>query len=531
MKKFIAILCASVMSICSFCACTGNDASGADLSGNPSSIYYATSTGEFITYGYSSPTDGTWNFDEETFDEGEFRTKERYEEYLEAGLNTLMLQGNDPYVGEPFETSQLKKNMDNAYAAGIKRVIVFDSRIQWLSASDTSIYTGINIVDYDFEYYPNDGTLDITDTNALKEYLLYCIKDYKNHEAFFGVMLVDEPRWQVLPQACMVYKALEEVLPGIYVQLNLLPLDTSFRAGERFVDETNPKYANYTVAQKYEQYIDDFCSLSGASRICMDSYPIKRSGTDKYYILETHLLNIRILNKVAKKYGCTLNAVAQSTELARKVDRSEVSLKAPNKTEMYWQINANLGFGVDTFSYYTYWAKQDNSSSGNHTDGTAYMTRDGQRTELWYTMKEIHAEMQKFAPIFLNFEYKGCNYYYKKPTAYSTSFLTYMEDGEVFKEMDDFAKLQDVTVRAGDMALVTELKDEAHNQYMYMIMNPQAPSNNIYGDVSLETTIDFGKEYKAVELWYKGEMVLKPLSDGKITIDLAAGYAVYVMPY
>ena len=530
MKRFIALISVSMMLLGMFSGCTNT--SSVDLSGNPSSKYYANSTGEFITYGYSSPTDGYWRLDEETYDDGEFRTQERYEEYLEAGLNTLMLQGNDPYSGELFEASQLKKNMDNALAAGIKRVIVFDSRIQILSASATPVVTNIAIVeDYTFTSYPNTGELNLQDTDALKEYLLYCMKDYKNHEAFFGVMLVDEPRWNVLPQGCMVYKALEEALPGIYVQLNLLPLDTSFRAGDRFVDPSNPEYTNYTVAQKYEQYIDDFCRMSGANRICMDSYPIKRSGTDNYYILESHLLNLRILNKVADKYGCTLNGVAQSTELARTLDRSDVALKAPNKTEMYWQINAYLGFGINTFSYYTYWAKQENSSDSNHTDGTAYMTHDGQKTELWYAMKDIHAEMQKFAPVFLNFKYQGCNYYYEKPTDYSTSFLTYMGDGVVFVDMNSFAKIKEVTVPVGDMALVTEHKDEVNNQYMYMIMNPQAPSNNLYTDVSLTATIDFGKEFKAVEIWYKGEMMLKPLKNGKLDISLAAGYAVYCLPY
>ena len=66
---------------------------------------------------------------------------------------------------------------------------------------------------------------------------------------------------------------------------------------------------------------------------------------------------------------------------------------------------------------------------------------------------------------------------------------------------------------------------------MYMLMNPQAPSNAKFSDVSLSATLDFGNNFKAVKIWYKGKSELRPLVNGKIDFDLSAGYAVYVMPY
>ena len=42
---------------------------------------------------------------------------------------------------------------------------------------------------------------------------------------------------------------------------------------------------------------------------------------------------------------------------------------------------------------------------------------------------------------------------------------------------------------------------------------------------------DFGNNFKAVKIWYKGKSELRPLVNGKIDFDLSAGYAVYVMPY
>ena len=120
-------------------------------------------------------------------------------------------------------------------------------------------------------------------------------------------------------------------------------------------------------------------------------------------------------------------------------------------------------------------------------------------------------------------------YYYTKPSSYSTLHLSSAFGAN--EEQDKFSELSDVKVGTSQMAMVTELKDENSGRYMYMLMNPQAPSNAKFSDVSLNATLDFGSKYKAVKIWYKGESKLAPLVNGKIDFDLSAGYAVFVMPY
>ena len=133
LSKFtaFALVAATALSV-ALSGCKSKDNS-VDLSGAPD---YSSYDGEFLTYGYTGPTDGTWFRDDEQYNTGEdYRTEERYREYKEAGFNTLLIQGNEPYKGEDFETSVLKRTMDRAYAAGITRIIVYDSRLDALSAS------------------------------------------------------------------------------------------------------------------------------------------------------------------------------------------------------------------------------------------------------------------------------------------------------------------------------------------------------------------------------------------------------------
>ena len=508
-RLFTLALAAVAATSCIFWGC----GTTADLSGAPD---YSDCSGEFLTYGYTGPTDGTWYRDDEQYDVGEdFRTEERYGEYKEAGLNTLLLQGNEPYRGENFETSELKRTMDRAYAAGIERVIVFDARIEPLSASEVPLV--------------GEGRQFATESELI-DYIKTCLADYKDHPAFFGLMLVDEPFWSQLPQAALVYKACEAAMDGIYVQLNLLPLDATAASG-RFQDPDG-EYATLSVYEQYELYLRQFCEWSGCDRLCMDSYPIRQNTkagvATGYYITDTHIRNLRILNKVADEFGCTLEAVAQTMGMGRLSGESGY-LKPPDRSEMYWQMNVYMGFGIRTFASFTYWNKQQNSVDSEFYDGTAYVTRAGEKTELYYIMQKIHGEIQEFAPILQNFEYKGMQYYYTKPTSYSTLHLSSAFDEN--EPQDEFNALKGVSVGTSQMAMVTEMKDEERGNYMYMLFNPQAPSNAKFGDVSLSATLDFGKEYKAVKVYYKGKSELKPLINGKVSFELAAGYAVFVIPY
>lgn len=512
-NKILTLLLAAIIACTAFAYGCKKDGDSVDLSGAPD---YSNATGEFLTYGYTGPTDGTWFRDDEQYNTGEdYRTQERYAEYKDAGFNVLLIQGNEPYKGEGFETSILKRTMDRAYAAGIEKVIVYDSRIYALSAAETPIV--------------GEGKKFATE-DELVEFIRTCLADYKDHPAFFGVMLVDEPFYDVLPQAALTYKACEKALDGIYVQLNLLPLDNTASSG-RFQDPDG-EFASLNVYDQYELYLRQFCEWSGCDRICMDSYPIRqytRSGeASEYYILDTHLRNLRILNKVAKEFNCKLDAVAQTMGMG-KLSGDTVYLKSPDRSEMYWQMNAYMGFGIKTFSSFTYWNKQQNSVDNEFYDGSAYITRTGERTALYYSMQKIHGEMQEFAPVLLNFDYCGMRYYYTKPTSYSTLHLSSAFGAD--EEQDEFSELVGVQVGTSQMAMVTELKDENNGRYMYMLMNPQAPSNAKFSSVSLNATLDFGSKYKAVKIWYKGKSSLAPLVNGKIDFDLSAGYAVYVMPY
>ena len=60
-------------------------------------------------YGYNSPSAGKYYIDDTEYFGGEdFRNVKRYKEYKNVGFNILLLQHENSYSGEPYQTSVLK---------------------------------------------------------------------------------------------------------------------------------------------------------------------------------------------------------------------------------------------------------------------------------------------------------------------------------------------------------------------------------------------------------------------------------------
>ena len=511
LKRFMAVLGSTLTLCCSaFGVACGGEGENGGKDVNPSKRYYADSKEQFMIYAYHGPVPAS-----ETLNGVDQRTVEGYTTYKNGGFNTLYIQGNEPYPDSSgtFEGSRLKKDLDNAKAAGIAHVIVFDSRIHSLS-TNTQPFVGYG------KAYPN--------FQALVDKVKTWISDYKGYggEGFvIGVSLIDEPTYEQLPQVGTIYKAIKAAWPEAYVQANLLPLDLSVAGGKRYSPDSSDIYV------AYEQYLTNFCDYSGADNITMDSYPIRmKLGTNgvsdvTYSITSAHMRCLQIMQKVAKAKGCSIGTVANACQLTKDLEGLDIALKGPNEDEMYWQNNVYMGYGSRQFSYYTYCSKPD----GYHTDGTSFVDRNGNTTEMYRYMTRIHEEMQAFAPVILNFEYNTFGYYFNRGTLdFSPSYLTSDAKDENFMK---FKVLKTVTVEDNDAAFVTELVDSANNQYMYMLMNPQHPSNSRYSNLDLHAEMEFDSKFKKMEVWTEGKMSIVELNKGKAVFDIKAGHAVFVMPY
>ncbi len=481
---------------------------------------YSDSTLQYDFYGYSSLIDG-WNIDGMSFDVDEdYLSVERIKEYKDAGMTIYFPQSAAAFNGTvPFEQSEAKRAMDTALEAGMDKVILMDPRIQTLSKPAKENAVGLI---GEGKQFASEEELDA----MIASYL----EPYKDHEAFYGVMLGDEPFYYHTENYGQVYRSIKRVMPECYIQYNLNPITagTTINAdGQRNIDIRFPALEEgdegYGAAinsmeeliARYKKYLRGFMDATGASYIQYDQYPFRSAEkADEYY-----LLGLQVVAELAKEYDAEFYFVTQTYGQTDGLSNPRMLSEA----DLYWLNNMLVGFGIKQISYFTYFTKADNNAE-HFIDGNSFITWAGKKTNIYYWMQQIMSEEQKFAPVVLNFEYTTSKIYTKMPAVFNPA--------HALKTIQtaDFKAITEVSIDK-ELALVTELYDEAKGYYMYMIQNIIDP---IYrGSKTYQTTtVTFGEEYKYAAVYTKGERELVKLSkNGTLTFEQTPGQAAYVIPY
>ena len=247
-----------------------------------------------------------------------------------------------------------------------------------------------------------------------------------------------------------------------------------------------------------------------------DDYPL-RDGS----VLRVYFPEMQIAAEVAKERNIDYYMVTQSFATTNNgaVLHRQVSEKGAE-----WLNNTLLAFGVSQISYYTYWAKQDNAASHFNEANGAFISRFGEKTDLYYTYQKLMAQNQAFAPVKLNFRYLGSRFYTKKPTNFMTdSYMAWMDND------DTFVCITDVSVNK-ECVLVTESYDEGQGYYMYCVMNTVDTIHK--GSKAYQTAVlTFKEGYTHAAVYRNGAFVgVEKLDGGKLTVKNAAGEAAYVIP-
>ena len=524
MKKTKLSIIASILAVCTLmCTACGDKSSSAEDPKLLQAPDYSKYLSQFDSYAYSGPTDGTYRIDNVEYDVGtDFRTLERYQEYKAVGLNIYLPQSDlpiDSAYNEKVWEEEIKPRMDAAHQAGLK-VILNDQNIQWLS------YQNCPLIGEDDPATSEKEAYGFKDEAALDAYIDNCSKLYRDHPAFYGLMLGDEPRPYKLTAYGQTYASIRRVLGDIFVQYNLLPGDVGYHEDQRFPDlteeEDDPNFTEYErTLKQYEKYLNQFLDvLPGIGYLQYDDYPVHDGFYDEDFIP-----SLQVAAKVAAERGLELHIVTQTFSMRTSGEDSFLHWAAPSKQDCQWMNNVLLGFGVKQIHYYTYWTRGSSSSDGEwFIDGASFVTRNGERTKLWYNMQEIIANNQKFAPVIKQFEYQGCKSYIVTPTNFDPTHILKIDNSYTFK------KLTNVTINK-EIGMVTELYDKENNNYMYMVMNMIGGGNE--GSRAFQTTtLTFRSEYTHVVVYKNGVGTPQKLEAGnKLTIKLAPTEAAFVLPY
>ena len=483
---------------------------------------YQYNSARFDFFGYSSMSNGTWTQYDENGNasyyesEEDYRNVYRVEEYKEAGMTILFPQSiadipRSAVNNFDFANSKIKQVMDMALEAGIQKVILADKRLYALCENETDTIIG------EGKAFATEADLDA----VVKKYM----KDYAAHPAFYGVQLLDEPKYPVLKAQGDVYRSIKRCYPNAYVQCNLHP-SVGNGIGNKYppVDDHQDLVAAYKAKgyndyyserfAAYELYLTNFLDYTGADYIMYDHYPIREGG---FY--ESYIGGMQVAANVCAARGVKFHFVSQTMTMQESADGTyEYCL---NEADLRWLNNMQLGFGAKQLAYFTYFTR-DNMQSQTFLDGGSFINRDGTKTNIYYMMREILAENQAFASTILSFDYKTSAAYIANGYAHSVTNAQSCIQG-------DFAKVQSVFVNT-ESALISELQDKLYNKYMYMVQNITQPQHQTAG--TLQTVkLTFNENYEYAIVWKNGERSIVRLTNNTYVVKQNSGEAVYVIPF
>ena len=490
---------------------------------SPNAPDYSKSDKEYTIWAYSATCDDWYQVNgvRYYFQDGTRQTAEHTKLYADGGYNVLFVDWTFTYGGqsaEDFEKSETKRVMDLAHQEGLK-CFIFVGGLHTLSSTKESLINPEKA----------NGKNFFASQEELNACVAKCLAGIKDHPAFYGCSLVDEPWYTQFEAIGQVYRAIQAAAPNSFVNMNLNPMSYDLRALTRYSEAMADKYGQYVledgsldrnapsasmdeVRVAYKEYLEKYYEKIGkyCGYVGYDSYPLLSASTKRNYdTLKEHLENAQIVAEFCEQKDMRFGHVYQTY--------GNNSRRATTKTDMYWQANVGMAFGVKDHSYYTYYPTVN---SGDLPDETTYIVnREGDPNERYYWLKDLHEEMQFNAKALMNFEYRAASYCLGSGYDWNDEYITRLVN-------EDLTGIEEISVEGKGAALVTEQYDEKNGQTGYYLMNVTDALET--SEIKITLRLD---GYDTVQV-YNGEKVTeKSVKDGTVSFYLGTGRGVFIMPY
>ena len=459
---------------------------------NPAALY-AQSNKAFDMYAHIGPSNGVYTDENGVFhtDGTNYRNVTTLQEYKDAGFNAYLMHGSDAVNSAAMADSAhwFPEFMEQCETVGLG-VIVFDSVIHNLAASETSL-VGSGAA------YATQADLQAAIQTALSQYWDY--------PAFKGISLVDEPTYKQFTATAQVIEAINAIKAetgrDIYIHTVLLPFNgTKNTMYEKYTGETLGFFENLFANMKeaYSTYVDAYLTDVDDPYFSVDIYPNVVSDGNAI-VMSEYFYNLQYVVQQAAAQNKDVHLTIQSTG-------NDDGLKDPTEADIRFQLNSALGFGVKDIRYYTYWLFPNYQLGYN----TAIMNPDGTKN-IYDEVQAANIDAQKMAKVMLNFDYV------KSAASGSSDAISNLTT----------STLDNVTISsASQPTVVNQLADTTNGYTGYMVLNASVPSAGNVDAVTLAIS-----NYKYATYYVNGVAKTVKLTNGTLSLNIAAGDGVFVIPH
>ena len=231
-----------------------------------------------------------------------------------------------------------------------------------LKAMDLAQQVGVKVAVVDMRIQPDEPVDD-----EARRKIEMVAADYKDHPAYFGFLVRDEPNAGVFKFMADIKKHYLSHDPVHLAFANLLP---DYASSEQLGTPT------------YQEHVDTFMRIYQPRILSYDYYPFTNQG-----FRETYYQNLGVIRDAAKKAGVPFWAFTMTCEI-------DPAYPTPKEPWVRLQAFTDLAYGARGIQYFTYGLP----SSETENFITAILDKDGNKTYLYDIARRLNAEIHALAP-------------------------------------------------------------------------------------------------------------------------------------
>lgn len=343
--------------------------------------------------------------------------------------------------------------------------------------------------DYNLGYYVTNRALIDVGLICNKNELLQKTQEYAKHKSFAGYYVKDEPMPNAQESTVNAsIKTIAEITEELGINAHQYTTIFPYEIGRFSADP-------WTL---YPKYIKDIYEGSGAVNVQYDIYCLRRSG----FAYENFYTNITMIRKAAKEMNTSwIPYVSVSGE-----DNEDKDYLMPSEGQLGWQVNQYVAFGAKGMSYFPMNSPISFAEEVLKGDTVAMFDWKGNKTEVYYYVKEINKQLLAADEYLMNATNHGVIFHGNMPGE------EYLKDGEVIED----GKFRELKSVSGSNAFIGCF-DVYGKTCLYVV------NGDMEKDASLTLRFDDRYGYTLVQ---RGQKV--NVKGSKINLSLAAGEAALI---
>ncbi len=321
--------------------------------------------------------------------------------------------------------------------------------------------------------------------------------DFSDSEGFYGLLVWDEPYPEVMTKLASYAEMFNQTYSG---------------TDAVFMVNLYPSYASIFSSGGYSDYLKNYCEtvlsvVDGTKYLSVDSYAVR---ADK--LLSSYLLyDIAMVKKYSIEYNTLSHICLQSSMTSTKN-------RIPEQSEYAVQAYAALALGMDSLSWYTYITPEEEG----YGDGSAPVDQDGTKNDAYYDLKKVNNDIAAFGYAYKCFDWKGV---VLNPVTQTAAMNLILKNRELLDYVYTADDLNTVSSIESDQDFMMGVMEDANGDEGFMLVNYCSLADAQNSVIDIEFT-----EADSLMIWRNGEKQTVSLENNSITLTLAQGEGVFMVP-